>query len=262
MDAAKKLEAISQANTLYASNVDELDLDALKDVMSEHTFACIRGLVSPQEVATAKAALRENFNPQLDHPSHGEPKGAAKKNFQKLAVGGAMQCGVYRPRFFRTIYNPLWEPNVYQMHDIFERMCQVRNKILDKPIDYAIDTIEDGLWTAARIHQYPPGGGFLVAHRDTVLTKVAQEAGMEYCQLFLMMTKIGQDFEQGGGFVEIDGERFIFEEYYEIGDILIYDGRTTHGVLDIDPHKLPNVTELAGRLVAFVTWYKDLESSS
>ena len=83
-----------------------------------------------------------------------------------------------------------------------------------------------------------------------------------YYQPFLVMSRRGEDFEKGGGFFEVDGDRFYFEQYCQLGDIGIYDGRTIHGVEDVDPHKRIDLNSLNGRMVGFVSLYKDLRKTS
>jgi hypothetical protein len=122
-----------------------------------------------------------------------------------------------------------------------------------------MDKIEDGLWTAARIHQYPLGGGFMGIHQDSILSGVSKNSGLDYFQLLVVMSKKNEDFEQGGSFVELDGTRIYLEDESELGDIIIYDGSTSHGVADIDPFKILNLNKINGRLAGFVSLYKDLK---
>jgi hypothetical protein len=75
----------------------------------------------------------------------------------------------------------------------------------------------------------------------------------------MVMSRKGLDFEQGGGFVELGEDRHYFEPYCSYGDIVIYDGRTVHGVDDIDPHLPFRQDSIEGRLAAFVTLYRDMQ---
>ena len=67
------------------------------------------------------------------------------------------------------------------------------------------------------------------------------------------------DFETGGGFFEVDGERFYYESECELGDIIIYSGLTVHGVEDIDLAKPFDSTSAEGRFAGFVTLYKEFK---
>jgi len=259
---------------LLVTSLQDLDQKKLLETLEKHTFACIRGLVSPEEVSESKKKMWKNFNPEKDSPGTGESPEQIMGLYQKLAVGGVIQnhriytgdfksAGVLRPRFMRTLYTPFWEEDIFGLHSLFRRICQVRNLLYGFPVNFCIDQVEGGLWTAARIHHYPSGGGFLWPHLDEVLTKVQENEKIKsYYQPFLIMSRHGEDFEKGGGFFEKDGERFYFERHCLPGDIGIYDGRTIHGVEDVDPHKKIDLRSLNGRMVGFVSLYKDLRKKS
>ena len=73
------------------------------------------------------------------------------------------------------------------------------------------------------------------------------------------MSKKGIDFETGGAFIEDKkGDRLNIDDSVEIGDIIVYDGQTFHGVEDIDPHRKLSLDVLNGRLAGFVSLYKKM----
>ena len=75
----------------------------------------------------------------------------------------------------------------------------------------------------------------------------------------MVMSEYGVDFETGGAFVDIESKRINLERVYQLGDIIIYDGRTAHGVEEIDPHKNLEMNRLTGRLAGLVSLYKALQ---
>jgi hypothetical protein len=92
-----------------------------------------------------------------------------------------------------------------------------------------------------------------------VISTVTTDAGVQrFHQLLLLLTTKGIDFQEGGAYIEINGERIEFEEEFKGGDLLLYDGRTMHGVMDIDPHIKPSLDKLTGRFVALASLYKDM----
>ncbi|MBF2057827.1 MAG: hypothetical protein IGQ45_11575 [Cyanobacterium sp. T60_A2020_053] len=118
----------------------------------------------------------------------GESPNEVKNNFQKISVGSihsAHHSNNYS-RLLRTIYNPLWAEDIYDLHCIFREMIKVRNRLLDKPDNFATTNIDEGFWTASRIHQYPMGGGFMSQHKDKTLTNYAQQINLNYYQLLLI----------------------------------------------------------------------------
>ncbi|MFT5813642.1 MAG: hypothetical protein ACI9VT_001395 [Psychroserpens sp.] len=250
--------------TFNFSSIDELEknADSIHQIMEEYSFVRITGLISADEVEMIKKNISEGFTALGDRASLGEDPKDIQSNFCKLSIGGAQKFGVYRPRCLRTIYNPMWEDDIFGARESFRKMAQVRNVLYGFDQNFAIDEVEDGMWTASRFHQYPAGGGFLISHKDIVVPKVHEKEGYKgFYQLIMAMSKKGVDFETGGGFASIKGEKYYFEEDVEYGDIVIYDGRTVHGVDDIDPHKPFRQTSIDGRIAAFVTLYKDIDKN-
>ena len=147
------------------------------------------------------------------------------------------------------------------MRNIFREVAQLRNLIYGLEKNFAIDDVaKNGYWTASRIHQYPSGGGFFIGHRDTTLLDVAKEKGTGFFQIILVMSNKSIDFETGGAFIEgKNGDRINIDDSVEIGDVIIYDGQTFHGVEDIDPHKRLCLNSINGRLAGFVSLYKKMD---
>lgn len=246
------------ADVFEVESPESIPLAAFKDKMRKDTFACIRGIISPEEVSIAISNLSGLFSSKNDHPGVGQSADAVRTNFQKLNIGGESRSRANDDaRLFRAFYNPIWAEDIYQFRDAFIRLARVRNVLAELPIDFAIDKVEsNGLWTAARIHQYPAGGGFFRRHTDYVVKDVADETETEFYQLLLLMSEKGKDFQTGGGFVDIGEERIYLEDHFLPGDILVYDGRSVHGVEDVDPHLPLDLEAINGRLSAFVTLFK------
>lgn len=245
------------ANVFHACQLSEINLPAIHEKMNTDSFAGIRGLVDRAELRRCIQRLQARFDVANDHPTTGEGPRAVQSNFQKLLVGGVKRKYNNFPRFFRSFYNPIWAEDIYGLRATFTTVAQVRNLLANLPLDFAIDKIEpNGLWTAARVHQYPIGGGFFDTHRDTTLIDVSNEKRTEFYQIILVMSEKGKDFEEGGAFVDKGDERIILEDIFELGDIIIYDGSTHHGVEEIDPHRKLVMDQATGRLAGFVSLYK------
>jgi len=249
------------SNVFTPGSPEKLDLEAFHDCMERDTFACIRGIIDPADVTQAMIRLREQFSRDNDHPGRGQKPDAVRSNFQKLNIGGESKTAANDDaRLFRAFYNPIWEEDIYDFRESFIKLAQVRNVLAGLPLDFAIDGIEDnGLWTAARIHQYPTGGGFFRRHTDYVVNDIAKEKGTKFYQILLLMTSKGKHFESGGGFVDLGDDRIILEDYFVPGDILVYDGRSVHGVEDIDTHLPLDLDTFNGRVAGFVTLFKKMD---
>lgn len=255
---------MKEANKKYiieAHSIDEIDFSKVKEKLRKYSLTTIRGLVDKSDIEKSIKKIKSYFKKENDNPTIGESPKDIQTNFQKLLVGGHTHSGLYLTRFFRTFYNPMWEEDIFSMHHIYKIMIRIRNICSNLPEEFAMDKIEkNGLWSATRIHQYPTGGGYFTGHKDSVLTGVANEKDLNFYQVILNMTTYGVDFDSGGAFVEIDGKKIIFEKEFQLGDIIIYDERTIHGVDEIDIRKKLNLDEICGRLTAFVSLYKNLNN--
>ena len=180
-----------EQNMFRVTDVADVDLEDLGQVLERDSVAFVRGLIDPEEVRRFKASFERQFDQGADRPGTGETPEEIMGHLQKLSIGGAAQSGVYRPRFFRTIYTPLWGRDRYGFHRIIRETCKLRNHMYGRSLDFAIDDVEDGLWTAARVHHYPSGGGFLVGHRDTVVPRVHEEVGLgHFYQIIIVLSKV------------------------------------------------------------------------
>ena len=250
--------------TVHANVPADISTEQLAEILNKYNFAIVKGIVDPDTIRSAKQKIRSNYSQDNDHPATGEDPSDIMGNFQKLSIGGAEHSGVYRPRCMRTLYNPVWADDIYGLREVFRATAQVRNIMYGWDINYCIDEVEDGFWTAARIHHYPAGGGFLVSHLDDVVPVVQKAEGIsQYFQPVVVMSKKGEgddcDFRTGGGFFEVMGKRYYYEGDAELGDIVIYSGATVHGVADIDLHKTFDPRVCEGRLAAFVTLYRKFD---
>jgi len=237
----------------------DIDFNLVKKNLKLNSVVVIRGLVSKDAINKAICKIKSNFDKDKDHPTIGESPKDIQKNFQKLLVGGHTHSGLYLTRLFRTFYNPIWAEDIYGMHNIYKLMIKIRNKCSNYPENFALEGIEEnGLWSATRIHQYPIGGGYFAKHKDTVLTAVSKEENINFIQVIINMTKLGVDFKSGGAFVEVKDKKIFFEKEFDLGDIIIYDERTVHGVDEIDINKNLDLDNVCGRITAFVSLYKNL----
>jgi len=247
-------------NLFEVESPEEISIEAFMAAMEKRTFACIRGLVTPRQMSAAYERIVERFDRSKDHAAAGQPASAVRTNFQKINLGGESRTANHDDaRFFRAFYNPIWEEDVWGLRSGFVQLARVRNHLSGLPKDFAIDGIEpNGLWTAARFHQYPRGGGFFRRHTDYVVKDVADEKSTRFYQVVLTITRKGEHFQQGGAFVDIGERRVCLDDCALLGDIIVYDGRTVHGVEDIDPKEMLDMDTINGRLAGFATLFKKM----
>jgi hypothetical protein len=237
-------------------NIDILDVDIIHKTIEMYDFAIVRGLFDRAVLRSVLDKLSTTFDPNKDNPPQGEARDAVRSNFQKFTAGGASLRYNKVPRFFRTFYNPVWDTDSFGMRNSFKTLIRLRNALYGIDKDFALDKIENaGLWSATRLHQYPQGGGFFAGHYDTILLNVAKEKNTNFYQLILTISEKGTDYFEGGAFVEKNDKRYLIEDLCKVGDVLVYDGRSLHGVEDIDADTKFNSQAINGRVVAMASLY-------
>jgi hypothetical protein len=265
MNAAPAARAAGDplAGALFeVASLDELPVAAVRSAVAEHSLACIRGLFDPAQLRAVLQRMGAAFDPAADRKLDPSDSDAVRRNFQRLQVGANSGVGSLRTlgRFVRAFYNPMFAEDVHGMRAHFATLARLRNLLAGRPVDYAVDGDEDGSWTCARLLQYPRGGGFLVPHRDIFAQTASSDIGQDFFQPVLLLTERGRDFAEGGGYVDRAGGRFLYEPHCRAGDVVLYDGRSMHGVADIDPLADLDLQSLSGRVVALVSIYKRLAS--
>lgn len=220
----------------------------------------IRGLFDPVVLRSVKKRIAEQFDCAKDRKHDPRDTAAVRTNLQKLIVGGTTGPNQHRAlaRFLRILFNPIFADDIYGMRAHFIQLACLRNRLYGLRENFAVHGTEDGFWTASRIHQYPRGGGFMVPHTDMYSRMAVAETGASYVQVFLVMSKKGEDYRDGGAFVDLGGDRVYYEDDCEVGDVMVYDGASVHGVGDIDPLEPLDMTSFSGRVVAIASVYRHL----
>lgn len=249
-----------RSNLLHVDGLDLFPVAAVRESLNASGFAIVRGIAEPDEVRSAMRQARAAFDVVDDHPVVGETPADVRRNFQKWSIGTGR--GEHRERTYarliRVIFTPLFDDDRYGLHDLLRRIAVVRNQMLGLPPGYAIDCVEEGKWTAARILQYPVGGGFIDAHVDTATVDAVPSGAANYIQILMVLTERGVDYERGGAYLDFHGERVDLESHVALGDLVLYDEQTVHGVADIDPHRLFDTSTLCGRVAGFANLYSAL----
>lgn len=243
-----------------ASDLDGLPYSTLRDTVAARGLAIVRGLIDRDTVRARLTALREAFDVRNDARHDPRDTDAVRRNFQKLQIGANSGVNSRRTlgRFMRVFYNPIFADDIYGLRASFVALARFRNRLYELPSDFAVKGTDDGLWTCARIQQYPSGGGFMVPHRDMYSQVATTDHGLDYFQVLLLLTEKGTDFHDGGAYVDVGDERVLYEDVCRSGDIVIYDGRSMHGVADIDPLAPLDLTRFNGRAVGLASLFKHL----
>lgn len=245
---------------LNFSSIQDVDTQQIYKKLEEHHFCLLRGLISREMLSSGMKNLQNFIADNDDRACTGESPSEVRDYFMKLSIGLGNHSGhqINRGRFMRTIYIPLNKPDRFGLVDCFKTVGKVRNLLMRKNREFAIEEPEEGLWTAARVHHFPTGGGHMVPHRDTLAPQIVTEANekYDYYQPILIMSRKGIDYDIGGGCAMLDGKLTEYEDFSEFGDIAIYNSSTIHGVNEIDLHKPFRQRSSTGRYSGLATLYK------
>ncbi len=253
--------------TFSSGNIDDLDYMQLQSVLDEKNFAIITGLISYDEIVKGKEALREAFSIDNDNPATGESPESIQGNYQKFSIGGGELREKDLAKCVRTFYNPIFATDAYGLRNAFKQAAMIRNIVTGFDKNFALDTIQDGFWTASRVHHYPSGGGHMAGHVDDYVPTVVGKHGVDaYFQPLIVMSHKGDapscDYKKGGGYFVLDGERIYYDAFLQPGTIVIYNTRIFHGVEEVDPDIAFRQDSLSGRFSGLVTMYRDFSGKS
>ncbi len=251
---AERLDRVS----FEGVDVESLPYDDIRAALAANTIVRIRGLCERRATRATLAGMAARFDAAADRKHDPRDTDAVRRNFQKLQVGANSGVDSKRTlgRFMRVFYNPIFAEDIHGMRASFVTLARLRNLLYKLPVDFAVHGTDDGYWTCARVQQYPRGGGFMVPHRDMYSQVATTEAGLGYFQLLLLLTEKGVDFHEGGAYVEVGEQRLFYEDACQSGDVVVYDGRTMHGVADVDPMEPLDLTHLSGRAVGIVSLFR------
>ena len=181
----------------------------------------------------------------------------AKGPWRKLAVGSGNGVGEPYAQNLQSIYFDANDNNYPAIRDLFGVIIGVRNRLMRVETSFGGDPERDRYWNACRVHHYPRGGGFMMAHRDTYFPQIIDEQiGKPFYQVCVLLSRKGTDFVSGGGFVvDNQKEKIDLETRGGFGALVIFDGRTHHGVDDIDLDRVIDFSKSDGRIAAFANLY-------
>lgn len=167
--------------------------------------------------------------------------------WRKLAISSTNGIGEPYAQFLQSMYFDHQRSRYQNLNKLFKFVIELRNDLMDVRKDFADDPDRDGFWNACRVHHYPSGGGFMVMHRDTYFPVALGE--YSFYQLLVPFSVKGRDFNTGGGVViDKNGVKHNTDELGGFGSVLVYDGRTQHGVEDVDPEEIVDFNSTRGRL--------------
>ena len=196
---------------------------SIKELIQNDTIVVIKNVVSEELILNLRGYLG---NIGLNSMPNYQPITPDAPNFHRLNNGDlrAHVNGVFQQFNFFP-----WNDDVFKLHDIFEKVLVLRNRINNRDDHFAINDGNDSFVSRLCFQFYPSGSGHLEKHRDPVdIHQMALPS--------LVMSKFGKDYTGGGVFVEVNGEKHFFEHELCIGDLTLIKANLVHGVDMVDPH--------------------------
>jgi hypothetical protein len=238
------------------------DLELVDRELDKHGYL----IVHDDQVKSLCRTAREEYELcmqtcELHAPTdHFDFRALSVKPWRKLAIGSRNGLGNPYAQNLQSAYFDIDDRNYPALGSLFSIMLQVRNRLMRLADSFGRDPPRDRFWDACRVHHYPRGGGFMAMHKDTHFPKIIDaQIGKPFYQVAVLLSRKNIDFTTGGGFVvSNENQKIDLETEGGFGSMVIFDGRTFHGVDDIDLDKVIDFSRSDGRLAAFVNLYSVL----
>lgn len=245
-------------NILNITSLENLkeNSDSIKQSVKNTGSILIRGLFSEANIREVIPKIYASLDASKPIGTTSGDRSLVRKNSFKWSVGGFNGAQMGNARLMVMAYNPLSSENIYNFHEKFEKLIEIRDIIRADGKSTSDRNLKGESFNACRFQIYPSGGGFMLGHKDYVAEETSMQNSAPLLQLLMFITERGIDFFQGGAFLTHNGLESDIEAYAKPGDIAIYDGQSFHGVKDIDPSLPLNTEKIRGRIVALVTIYK------
>lgn len=236
---------------------DRVSLQALahdiRDNVRSAGYAVVRGLFEADALIAARTLLASHIATTEILSTSGVSREAIRSNVVKWSIGSNSGSQSDISRFMLTAMNPMFEPDIYGMRGVFSKLIEARDVLAGRDKVYFDNDLKAPSFNGTRIQIYPSGGGFMTEHIDKKSIEDAAYLSKDYIQLVLLLTEKGNDFTSGGAFLRLDGKKVDVESGCLVGDVLVYDGQTLHGVDDVDAHLPLDLSRSLGRVVALAT---------
>lgn len=243
-------------------NLANLKLEEVDKNLNTHGYMIVRDEELEKLCEAARTEYEEFFNktdPRAPRDRF-DYKTLKKGPWRKMAIGS--KNGLAEPicQNMQSMYFNEADEKHPALTALFAEMIKVRNKLMRVDAGFGSDPEKDGFWNACRIHHYPRGGGFMSVHRDKHFPKKLEEQEKPFYQMLVLLSRKNIDFHTGGGvLINLQGDKIDIETEAGFGTMVLYDGRTPHGVEDVDLDQIIDFSRTDGRLVALVSVYCTLK---
>jgi hypothetical protein len=239
-------------------NLRNFDAPAVDIVLKRDGYMILRD----EELELQCEAARKEYEACLDKATIHAPaerfrySDLSAQPWRKLAIGSKNGVGEPIAQNLQTTYFGTGDKNYPALGTLFQTIIGIRNTLMSVDASFGNDPERDGFWNACRVHHYPRGGGFMTLHRDEYFPGKLADRDKPFYQMLVLLSRKQVDFVTGGGvLVSFADKKVDVEIEGGFGTMIFYDGRTQHGVEDIDPDQIIDFTRPDGRLAALVNLY-------
>ncbi|GAA5510443.1 hypothetical protein [Novipirellula caenicola] len=214
------------------------DISDIRQQISNELVVVLKGVFAKEDLQR----VRENTVSYIaENPPTNPMIEAGVTNFWRRDDNPAKSAVKRVKQFFASFY---WNDDLAGESDMMKAMSVLRNEIAGLPATYTIAGMEpDGFMTYGNVTHYPSGGGKLNKHQDP--------PNKQFAVIIASMSKKGSDFEQGGFYVEMDGNKLDIDQHLDVGDVYLMNPNCVHGVDAIDPQKTLDWDSGSGRWILF-----------
>ena len=240
-------------------NMSEIDPIGIDNELNSNGYLIVHDAEIEQTSLKARAEYDRCLGTSKLHATRQKFHYSVLSNepWRKLAIGSSNGLGEAYAQNLQSIYFDANDKNYPALGSLFSLMILIRNKLMGVDPSFGSEPERHRFWNACRVHHYPRGGGFMATHRDTHFPQVINaQIGKPFYQVCVLLSRRNTDFFTGGGVI-YDGkkERIDLETLGGFGSLILFDGRTYHGVEDVDPDQVIDFSRADGRLAAFVNLY-------
>ncbi len=244
---------------VIAMNVLEIDPTTIDRELNLHGYLIIRDPAVEEISLKARAEYDRCLRISKLHPTREKFHYSilSKEPWRKLAIGSNNGLGEPYAQNLQSTYFDANDNTYPALGSLFNQMILIRNKLMGVYPMFGSDPENHGFWNACRVHHYPRGGGFMATHRDTHFPQIiAAQISKPFYQVCVLLSRKNTDFISGGGVIyNSNKERIDLEAEGGFGSLILFDGRTFHGVEDVDLDQVIDFSRTDGRLAAFVNLY-------
>jgi hypothetical protein len=243
-------------------DVTALDTDHVDQELDRCGYLIVRDSAMERICVGARAEYLRCLQSSKLNPTRSKFHYSAlsKEPWRKLAIGSTNGLGNPYAQNLQSIYFDATDPNYPALGSLFKTMLLIRNKLMGVEPSFGSNPERDRFWNACRVHHYPRGGGFMATHQDTHFPQViGAQIGKPFYQVCALLSRKNNDFFSGGGVVyDNEKNKIDLEMAGGFGSLILFDGRTYHGVEDVDLDQVIDFSRSDGRLAAFVNLYSVL----